>query len=389
MAKRLLRRTSQIIGSLTAFLLLFVPSALTMVGMEDMLISGLALQAAPNALSVSWPSLSGVTVDHYLVSYAKQSILGNNGRFDDQEETIGNETSLVLLDLQNRGFSDGEMIFVTVSGVDAAGRMSTVGEEQSMRVQIPGTGASSSQTPGSAPGLTQAVAESATSVKLYFSTPVRLPADNPAAHFAITEETTTNPIGILSAVASGQDIILTTLPMTSRGRYSVAVSDAIVATDGLPLDQTRRTAVFVARGEEVVLDLPPLPDTTAPETPRNLTLRRVLQKNGLYTVHASWEESLNTEGDLAAYYLYESANRASTFVGPTALQATITSTTIADVPPGTLTLKVTAVDEIPNESAGIEETIILPETGAALTLLLSLAGAGAMARRRKGRQSLI
>ncbi len=396
---RLFRHSSRAIGGLLTFLLLSVPSALTE---DETLITGIVLQAAPNAVSVNWAAPSGVIIDHYTVSYAKQSILSNNGRFDDQEETIGNETSLILLDLQNRGFSEGETMYVTVTAVDAASRMTAVGEEQSIRVQVPGTSAgSSSQAPALSPGLDHAIAESATSVKLTFTTAIALPA-NPSTHFAITEEATTNPVGILAAEASGQDVILTTLPMATRGRYTVAFSESVTSLDGTPFDQTRRSAVFIARGEDgtassssstisslssspaTVIDRPPPPDTTQPEPARNLVLRKVLQENGLYTVHASWVESLNTEGDLLSYNLYESGDRGKTFVGPTALQATVTSTTISDVSPGTLTLKVTALDEVPNESAGIEETIILPETGAAALLGISLGGAsiGMLMRKR-------
>lgn len=401
---RLFRYSSRAVGGLLTFLLLSVPSALTE---EGTAITGIVLQAAQNAISVSWTAPSGVIVDHYTVSYAKQSIMSNNGRFDDQESTIGNETSLVLLDLQNRGFADGDTMYVTVTAVDAGSRMTTVGEEQSIRVQIPGASSGTSSAVSTLPGLEHAIAESATTVKLTFTTEVKLPTENPSTHFAITEEASTNPVGILSAVASGQDVILTTLPMALRGRYTVAFSESVTALDGTPFDQTRRMATFIARGEEgtssssssltssvssssaPVIDVPPPPDTTPPEPPRNLVLRKVLQENGLYTVHASWVESLNTEGDLLSYNLYESGDRGKTYAIPTALQATVTSTTISDVPPGTLTLKVTALDEVPNESAGIEETIILPETGPALLLGMSALGAAWMSTRKKGKRKSI
>ena len=405
MQKNTLRRSMQCLGGCIAFLLLSVPSALTQSGVG---VSGILLESAPNAISVRWNPMSGMTVRHYSVSYAKQSITENNGRFDGQENTLGTETDLILLDLQNRGFIDGDTIFITVTAVDANGAMSPLGEEKSIRVQVPGT--SSATTGGivpstGAPGLDYAIAQSLTQVTLHFSVPVTLPTENPAAHFSITEEVTTMPVGILSAVANGQDVLLTTLPMTPRGRYALAISDLITTSDGTPIDQSKRSTVFIARGDEAalpsssssssvppvvepevpVLELPPPPDTTSPEPPRGLTLRKVLQKDGNYTVHASWEESLNTEGDLALYHLYESDDRGLTFVGPTALAATIVSATIANVPPGTLTVQLTALDEVPNESESVEETIILPETGAALLLGISLLGAavGAVGKKRK------
>src|SRR3990167_2948703 len=128
MAKNTLRRSLQCIGGIVAFLLLSIPSALTQSGVG---VSGILLESAPNAISVRWSPISGMTVDHYSVSYAKQSIVQNNGRFDGQENTLGTETDLILLDLQNRGFIDGETIFITVTAVDASGAMSPLGEEKS------------------------------------------------------------------------------------------------------------------------------------------------------------------------------------------------------------------------------------------------------------------
>jgi hypothetical protein len=373
-------------GGLLVFLFVALPSALTE---ETVGVTGITLQAAPNAVAVSWTAVSNsIIVDHYAVSYAKESILQNNGRFLDQESTIDAETSLILLDAQNRGFTNGETMYVTVTAVDRSGAATPIVEEKSILIQAPGSSVTLR-------GLEQAVSENLTTVTLTFSTAILLPAENPANHFAITEEETTNPIGILAAVASGNQVILTTLPMTPRSHYAVSFSDALTASDGSPLDQTRRMGSFVARGDGTVpsssssvssplpiIEAPPV-DTTAPEPPRMLVLRKVVQKNGLYTVHASWEESVNSEGDLAGYKLYESADRGATFAPATALQATITSTSIADVPPGTLTIKLTSVDEVPNESQGIQETIILPETGPALLLGMSAAGAVLFGRRRK------
>lgn len=397
-----MRKTKTLISALVALgLLLSVPSTIAQ-GTQG--VTGIELQSVPNAVAVSWQAPPGISVDRYTVYYAHQSILQNNGRFDDKEMTFGPETSLVLLDLKNRGFTDGEMIHVTVTYTDLSGQENpTFAEEKSVKVRVPGTTSAepheSAPPPGTTPGtvvLENAVAENLTTVRLHFSSPVRIPEGVASPYFSIAGEQTGNPVAVLSAVAEGQDIVLTTLTMNPRTRYTVSVSNQVAIG----------TATFVARGEEITMPqggpepggeirVPPLLeihpeiiDRTPPEPPRDLILKKALQENGLYRVEASWRESLNTAQDLQSYNVYESGELGKTFVGPTALRATVLSTTIADVPPGTLTMKITAMDRNGNESGGVQETIILPETGPALTLLLSIAGAGLWTVRRQKRSRM-
>jgi hypothetical protein len=289
---------------------------------------------------------------------------------------------------------------------DLGNEMIVFGEEKSVAVQVPGTTAvqPTHSAAGDAPALEHAIALSLTTVTLHFSQPVTIPSENPSEHFTVVEEATGRPVAVVAAQIQGQDVILTTLPMTTRSRYTVTIAASVTADDGMPVDAEKRSAAFIARGEEPEVTAPapaqpsstptvpvqpeptvtlPPPDTTPPEPPQTLMLRKTLQKNGSYTVHASWGASINSAGDLETYRLYESADRGASFVGPTALTATVTSTTLTDVPPGTLTLKISSVDRIGNESTEIIETIVLPETGAALTLWLSATGAWAVAKRRK------
>lgn len=405
---RTMRHTKTIILAGVTLALLSVPSTLAQESKPGVI--GIKLQSVPNAVSIEWEEPVRATADHYTVYYSKRSILDSNGKFDDKEQTLGPETSLVLLDLKNRGFSDGESIFVTVTYTDMSGKENaTFAEEQSTKVKVPGTVSaeppheSATPSPGTIPSavtLENAIAENFTTVRMDFSAPVRIPPGSAVQYFSLTEETTGTPVAVLSAESQGSTVFLTTLPMIPRTRYIVSVSEGVTGIDGTALNEVKREVTFVARGEDTLppqggpapseiivpelLDLPVInEDRTPPEPPRNLALTKTLERNGLYRVEASWNESLNTEGDLQSYNVYESADRGKKFVGPTALRATVTSTTIANVPPGTLTVKITAMDQSGNESEGTEETILLPETGPALTLLLSVAGASLWTVRRK------
>jgi hypothetical protein len=427
-----LRNTHIIIGILT--FLLVIPSA-------EAKVTGITLQAAPNVISIEWQAPMGTQVSKYKVYYAHESILENNGRFDDAEETVGSETSLVLMDMKNRGFTGSETIFVTVTPIDANGQEHmNLAEEESTTVNIPGSPTHSAPTVG----LSHAISQTGDRVLLHFSGPVLVPETGDAL-FTITNDTTGEQVEVLSLNTIESDVLLTTAPLTARTRYTVQVSNAVSAADGTELDSGKLSAVFIARGdatapqaqppaapaEPAPAPLPPAPsavapalpdeptgapspmpeavpaaplppaplptppvssptpgivppqDVTPPEDATQLTLEKVLQSDGNYTVRASWQESLNSAGDLASYHLYESKNRGIDYVGPAAIRSTVTSTTIANVPPGTLTLKITASDHTGNESEGVEEMIILPETGAAMALLLSAGGAFTVARRRR------
>ena len=381
-----MRHTFRIATGLIVFGSLLIPSALAQG------VIGISLQAAPNAVTATWRTPAGVPIASYKVYYSKQSILQNNGRFDGTERTIGNETSLVLLDLQNRGFSRGDTMFVTVTSINTNGEENLAfAEEKSIAVLIPDARGSASV------GIENAIAEGLNLVRVQFSGPVMLPAVDV---FSITDEATNTPISILSAKADGNDVLLGTASMTARSRYKLTLSETVAAADGSALDAGRKEVFFVGRGNTEIptlqefspLELPqattttnalPAIDITPPEDVSNLTLTKSLQSDGNYIVHASWSESLNTANDLASYNLYESDDFGRNFVGPIALIATITSTTIANVPPGTLTVKLSTMDDDGNESVGIQEMIVLPETGPALLLILSAAGAGVVSMRRK------
>jgi hypothetical protein len=311
-----MRKTKTIASAAIALTFLSIPGTLAQEATDG--VTGITLQAVPNAVAIDWQAPSNVRTGHYTVYYSKQSILQNNGRFDGKESTFGDETSLVLLDLKNRGFTDGETMYVTVTATDASGKEnSTFAEEQNARVRVPGT------------------------------TTVQPPHES-----APPPETTTS--------TSAE------VPLPPQG--------GLAGAGELPVPQ--------------LLEVPPeISDRTPPEPPSDLLLTKARERDGLYRVEVSWEESLNTAGDLQSYNVYESGDLGKTFLGPTAVRATVLSTTIVHVPPGTLTVKLTAMDRMGNESEGIEETIILPETGPALTLLLSVVGAGVWTARRRKKAS--
>lgn len=389
---------------------------------EGITVSGIELQAAPNAVGVRWQKPNGASVNRYKVYYAKESIMENNGRFLDAEETMNDQTNIALLDLANREFKGGDTIYITVTAIDAEGtEHRAFGEEKSIAVILPeGTAAHAAASLA----VENAVAEGETSIRLVFTAPIAMLEGHPSVHFTITGENG-DAVHVLGLITNGNALLLRTSPMTVRERYTVTALSTVKGTDGAEIDPSKNSASFVARpsgaqselvsptssspAPEPVAEIPsntsssissesssssapvplpapePIPDTTPPEDAQNLVLRKILQPNGNYTVKATWGKSIDTAKDLASYNLYESDDEGKSFAGPTVILGTIVSSTIANIPPGTFTLKLTASDTTGNESRGIMETIILPETGAATLLLSSLGAVAASVRRIRRR----
>ncbi|MBT3834806.1 hypothetical protein HOF56_01000 [Candidatus Peribacteria bacterium] len=283
---------------LTGLVILILPSTVTASG-----VTGINLVTANDAIYINWQDSNDPNTDHYEIYYAKQSIIQNNGRFDDSDITISNETSLIVTDLENRGFMPGDEMYVSIAAVNSNGEKTALAEEKSIIVKIPGTN-----------------------------------SVDTVPHNAGNEE-----------VIQNQNTIEQNIPVQ--------------------INQPVANQNFT-------------PDITPPEDPRNLTLRKKLQENGNYTVYATWAPSMSSVDDLASYNLYESDDVGATFVGPTVLLGTVLSATIANVPPGTFTLKISAMDMSKNESQGIIKSIVLPETGGA-ALIISFIGAGLYSIRRR------
>lgn len=386
-------------------------------------VSRVTVAAQVDAVLVSWdPVTDPDGIDYYTIYYSHASILKGNGKFEDFEKTNDASTSFTLRDLIQRGFKPGDSVFVTVLATDRSGAQSPSFTTEASAT-LPGGGSipppsPSVPPPSAGPTLLRAVSEGATRVILYFSEEVVFP-DQGASTLSIRDDVTQQVLPLLSVSIEGARAILATAGQTARARYIVTVTDVVKSKGGTPILPPGNSVAFIAREEAMPstpppplpptspsppappgapatpppppppsFALPPTPsrDTTPPEDPTDLNLRKTLQMNGHYTVAVSWRESVNSAKDFAQYALYESRDDGKTFAGPVAVAATIVSAKLTDVAPGILTVKVTARDATGNESPGIVRSIVLPDTGPEFVLLLSLVGAGvgtALRRRRR------
>ncbi|QQR54497.1 fibronectin type III domain-containing protein [Candidatus Peregrinibacteria bacterium] len=172
------------------------------------------------------------------------------------------------------------------------------------------------------------------------------------------------------------EVTLVTEDMEPGYDYVLTLDETLLNEAGDALPEEARTVDFTAQ----TLDLE---DVIAPEDITDL-LSKITAED---TVLLTWDASVDSAGDLAKYFLYQSMDGGETFDDAISIDADETEYEVDDLTPGeSYTFKVTAVDENGNESEGVMSTVSLPEAGPEMLLLglMALAGAGVVNRRKRG-----
>lgn len=170
-------------------------------------------------------------------------------------------------------------------------------------------------------------------------------------------------------------VTLVTEDMEPGFDYVLTMDETVLNEAGDSLSLENREVEFTAK----TIDLE---DVIAPEDITNL-LAEVLGED---SVLVTWTASVDSAGDLAKYYFYQSMDGGVSFDDALTVSKDAEEYEVDGLTPGeTYTFKVTAVDENGNESEGIMTTVTLPEAGPELLLLVPLAllGAGVASRRKK------
>ncbi len=189
-------------------------------------------------------------------------------------------------------------------------------------------------------------------------------------------------IEVLSVIIDLEDptqLSLVTEELEAGADYVISVETDLLNTNGesISLD-----------GNEMEFEAPTLnlADLVAPEDVTNL-LASIKNES---SVLLSWDHSLNSAGDLAEYFVYQSEDGGLSFGDAMEYLVSEFSDDKAELeidgllPGETYTFKVSAVDENGNESEGLMTTVTLPESGPGMMAMagLSLLGAGFVARRK-------
>jgi hypothetical protein len=369
-------------------------------------------------LTVTWNAAADAAdIDFYRIYYSHQSILQNNGDYDDFERTTGAERSYTFKNIP----ANSGMLFVSVLAVNKAGIESEGFETEASvmiteSIPVPQNSSSAPQTSSSSEEssssqsengttsepmtITTVEAASLTGVLVSFSKALSPVAPIDGAYFMITD--TGGTVYAVTRVQIGEStLLLHTAPLDPNKKYILTLTQNVLAADGTnATPSTTGQLAFAGFGEDTSAPTsssssvmyvrnpalgssePAPAPVTAPEDATGLDLTPMHLANGNYNVLARWGASPDSKGTLDSYGLYTSAN-GSPFAWNAATGKMETSVEYRNLAPGTFGLKVTAKDAQGNESAGIQRSVTLPASGIGLIGIAALSGAAAGARTRK------
>lgn len=281
---------------------------------------------------IQWTAPAG-DVSSYRIYYSHQSILENNGIFDDWVETDGNPTSYDLTP------PAGTRLFVAVLAVNADGEESaTFGSEAA--VDLPQTSSSSvSAAPAEAPQLRSARGTSLSEVVLSFSKNIRIPAAEIASAVQISDEAG-NDLSVQSVTLTGSFITLKTASQVPGAVYTVHVSKVWSQNGSRPLDPQASTATFTAAEPAAVGPGHP----TAEAVVKELNLEGTRIRRGEYSVTANFELLPSASGaQISSFRLFQSTDGGETFMQSQTLPPQTRRIEVDGIPEGTITFLLRAV----------------------------------------------
>ncbi len=395
-------------------------------------------------LKVSWSAVTDPGgIAYYRIYYSRVSILGNNGDYDDFEQTTSNATTysfdtvppgkdvyVSVLAVNSGGVeseafqSEAHVTAVVVSSSSQSSDSSVSSEPISSSEASSKTSSVSSASQSTVPGeqlvLDSAKADSATGLTLNFSHGLSPNQEIAPLDIIVLDESGTR-LDVTGVEIHDTKLVLITAAQTPDKHY-------IVATFGSAKDDAGQMAVTKKQidffGFRNGGSNNPTGDTTPPEDATNLRLVPKAKSNGLYDIFAFWNASPDSAGDLKSYEVstgsgHQTACISGAPVGNTgpnghtpgilpgacdtidpyqvlvylrgaSLPATAREYKSTDVPPGMFGVNIKTKDIAGNESAGITKVIKLPQTGIGLFGIIAVSGAlaGRRSARRKAQKEV-
>lgn len=364
---------------------------------------------------VSWEKIKDEPVAYYRVYYSGESILDNDGVYDDFDQTDGPKSQYTF-----SGLPPGSNLYVAVLAVNEQGEESAAfAEEVSISVPLasgenassvpfdlsvfddivssgdagvtPSSQSSASASPeavkavddalqqaladqananvdqfGGVLHLLGAKAESATTVSLTFSHEITVAPESAPQAFKVIRSAG-GELAIRKLTIDGMNVMIETAPQERGTVYELRVSEPLTGKKNEPLDATDRQTLFMGHptGSEpaapVPVDTQPKGTVEKPENPTGLRLKATPSNDGLYTVDVRWDNA-DITGGLSYYLLAQSLDEGATFSEPQALPASMAGAELKGVYPGNFGIKLQAVNLPGNASEGIFKTIALAGT---------------------------
>lgn len=205
-----------------------------------------------------------------------------------------------------------------------------------------------------APKVASAKAKSSTEITVTFSEKIVLNKDPKTNFLIVSEEDADKELDVVGVVlgGDGKTVTLTTANQEAV-KYSVVALEVKDLAGNMVAVESSSTS-FEGKAAETLID------KLAPENISNF-VAKVVDK---VVVKLTWTASVNSTKDLADQVLYKSKDGGKTYDKGTSLGKTVTSYELKNLVPGMeYWLKITTKDTAGNESEGIINKIMLPETG--------------------------
>ena len=343
-------------------------------------VEGISASAIGNEVTVTWNSVTSDPIAYYRVYYSAQSILENNGLFDDFETTEGSETTLTFSTP-----SGVDSLFVAAIAVSEEGLESEFFTEEA-RVEIGNTPAPTTvPTPTTTPTptpedsfptpstventvdatenirLLKAEVTSPTTIVTTFSAPITVEEARAPEGLKI-ENAKGDLLQIKSITIDQSTITITTVVQTKGAVYNVQFSEPFKGKNGQALDASDRAALVSghSEGKEPQAKAPMrVVDPASPPDIANVQLVPQIQENGGYTVTMKWSVD-NTPGDLYGIVVYQTRD-GQTFGPPSLLPIDIGGVQLQNVTPGFFGLYIQTVNTYGYVSPGIFQYANLPQ----------------------------
>lgn len=350
-------------------------------------VTGVTASGVGGEISVEWDAISSDPIAYYRVYYSGESILDNNGLYDDFEVTEGDETSLTFLPPLGM-----DMLYVAVIGVaqngleseffideaivdttTAVAPLPVIAPPPPSIPEAPKPPKSSqppvidtpppAQTGGATAKLLKGSVLTPESIRIEFSASMTVDSAEAPKSLKI-EAPGGKKLQIKKITIEAKTITITT-EIQERGTvYNVQFSEPFAGRAGQPLDRDDRSVLVTghSNGKDPVAVAPPPPvrvaDPMAPPDLQDITIVPELQANGAYTVTLRWTID-NTPGDLYGIVAYQTRD-GQNFGQPNLLPIDISGVQLADVTPGFFGIYLQTVNTYRYVSPGVFQYVNLP-----------------------------
>ena len=346
-------------------------------------VTGIKAERTGSQIHISWKKLpDSEKVAYYRIFFSTQSIIKNNGQYDDfdiAEGTAGEHTlgtapatgTLFISVLAINDKSEESPVFAeeaTVGGAVAApaALSSAASSAQISSAAISSAAISSASPASAAPAVTSgtfsilsAEAITSTGVLVTFTAPVQINPADAALAFTITDAS--GAVLMVTRLAfSGSSVALSTLPQDGMKVYQLRTAQLQgVGSDGaaLSLDPAQGVVLFAGFGG-AASDIPPAQvPAEAPEI-SSLILRAEPDESGGFAADVAWEIA-GAKSDIMSFLISQTTDNGRTFGAPQELPATSQHVRIPGIPGGAFGIKVQTVAINGEVSAGVTQFIDL------------------------------